>query len=103
MIRMLGMAAVAVGLDRGLTPSEVVSALATLVPAEKRGQVLQVGNITVINDCYNSNPRALDSMVEPYQFTVIDAGQPVAKIYRELQRSISRLQLSKVRARKVNR
>jgi dTMP kinase len=47
--------------------------------------------------------KALDSMVEPYQFTVIDAGQPVAKIYRELQRSISRLQLSKVRARKVNR
>jgi len=46
--------------------------------------------------------KALDSMVEPYQFTVIDAGQPVAKIYRELQRSISRLQLSKVRARKVN-
>src|SRR6478752_4829851 len=45
--------------------------------------------------------KALDTMVEPYEFTVIDAGQPVAKIYRELQRSISRLQLSKVRARKV--
>ena len=43
-------------------------------------------------------------MVEPYEFTVIDAGQPVAKIYRELQRSISRLQLSRVRApRKVKR
>src|SRR3954451_24584078 len=48
--------------------------------------------------------KALDSMVEPYEFTVIDAGQPVAKIYRELQRSISRLQLSRVRApRKVKR
>jgi UDP-N-acetylmuramoyl-tripeptide--D-alanyl-D-alanine ligase len=58
------LAAIAVGLDRGLTPSEAVAALATLSPADKRGQVLQLGNITVINDCYNSNPRALDSMVD---------------------------------------
>src|SRR3954454_20747104 len=47
--------------------------------------------------------KALDSMVEPYEFTVIDAGQPVAKIYRELQRRIARLQLSRVRARKGKR
>jgi UDP-N-acetylmuramoyl-tripeptide--D-alanyl-D-alanine ligase len=26
--------------------------------------VVQLGNITVINDCYNSNPRALEYMVE---------------------------------------
>jgi UDP-N-acetylmuramoyl-tripeptide--D-alanyl-D-alanine ligase len=58
------LAAVAVGLERGLKPSEAVGALATLVPAEKRGQVLQVGNITVINDCYNSNPKALEAMVD---------------------------------------
>src|ERR1700719_2293101 len=58
------LAAVAVGLERGLKPSEVVAALATLAPADKRGQVLQVGNITVINDCYNSNPKALDAMVD---------------------------------------
>ena len=58
------LAAVAVGLERGMKPSEAVAALATLVPAEKRGQVLQVGNITVINDCYNSNPKALEAMVD---------------------------------------
>jgi UDP-N-acetylmuramoyl-tripeptide--D-alanyl-D-alanine ligase len=58
------LAAVAVGLERGLTPAEAVRALATLVPADKRGQVLQVGNITVINDCYNSNPKALEAMVD---------------------------------------
>jgi UDP-N-acetylmuramoyl-tripeptide--D-alanyl-D-alanine ligase len=59
-----GLAAVAVGLERGLQFSEAVSALATLAPAEKRGQVLQLGNITVINDCYNSNPKALEAMVD---------------------------------------
>jgi UDP-N-acetylmuramoyl-tripeptide--D-alanyl-D-alanine ligase len=58
------LAAVAVGLERGLKPSEAVGALATLAPADKRGQVLQVGNITVINDCYNSNPKALEAMVD---------------------------------------
>ena len=58
------LAAVAVGLTRGLTPSETVDALATLAPPDKRGQVLQLGNITVINDCYNSNPTALHAMVD---------------------------------------
>ena len=58
------LAAVAVGLARGLNLSQAASALATLVPADKRGQVLQLGNITVINDCYNSNPKALNAMVD---------------------------------------
>src|SRR5271165_363902 len=40
------LAAVAVGLERGLKPSEAIAALSTLEPAEKRGQVLQMGNIT---------------------------------------------------------
>jgi UDP-N-acetylmuramoyl-tripeptide--D-alanyl-D-alanine ligase len=58
------LAAVAVGVARGLKPSEAVAALATLTPPDKRGQVLQLGNITVINDCYNSNPKALHAMVD---------------------------------------
>jgi UDP-N-acetylmuramoyl-tripeptide--D-alanyl-D-alanine ligase len=58
------LAAVAVGLERGLKPAEAVGALATLAPGDKRGQVLQMGNITVINDCYNSNPKALEAMVD---------------------------------------
>jgi UDP-N-acetylmuramoyl-tripeptide--D-alanyl-D-alanine ligase len=58
------LAAVASGLDRGLTLAESVAALATLAAADERGEVLQVGNITVINDCYNSNPRALEAMVD---------------------------------------
>jgi UDP-N-acetylmuramoyl-tripeptide--D-alanyl-D-alanine ligase len=58
------LAAVAVGVARGLKPSQAVAALATLAPPDKRGQVLQLGNITVINDCYNSNPKALQAMVD---------------------------------------
>jgi UDP-N-acetylmuramoyl-tripeptide--D-alanyl-D-alanine ligase len=74
------LAAVAVALQRGLTPSEAVAALASLTPADKRGQVVQLGNITVINDCYNSNPRALDSMVDalavmPAKRRIVVAGE----------------------------
>jgi UDP-N-acetylmuramoyl-tripeptide--D-alanyl-D-alanine ligase len=58
------LAAVAVGLARGMKLADAAAALATLVPADKRGQVLQLGNITIVNDCYNSNPRALSAMVD---------------------------------------
>jgi UDP-N-acetylmuramoyl-tripeptide--D-alanyl-D-alanine ligase len=58
------LAAVAVSVERGLLPSEAVVALQTITPADKRGQVVKLGNITVINDCYNSNPKALDAMVD---------------------------------------
>ena len=47
--------------------------------------------------------KALDSMVEPYEFTVIDATQPVERIFRELQRRMSRLRLGRVKARPVVR
>jgi len=44
--------------------------------------------------------KALDSMVERYDFTVIDASQPIDRIFRELQRQIRRLQLLRVRPRR---
>lgn len=62
------LAAVSVGLAQGMTLAESVAALATLKPADKRGEVLQLGNITVINDCYNSNPKALNAMIDALAF-----------------------------------
>lgn len=74
------LAAVATGMESGLSPSEATGALATLAPADKRGAVVQVGNITVINDCYNSNPTALDAMVDtlaamPAKRRIVVAGE----------------------------
>jgi len=74
------LAAVSVGVERGMKLVEAVGALATMAPAEKRGRVLQVGNITVINDCYNSNPKALKAMVDalagmPAKRRVVLAGE----------------------------
>jgi UDP-N-acetylmuramoyl-tripeptide--D-alanyl-D-alanine ligase len=58
------LAAVAVGIERGIRLSDAVEALSTLVPADKRGQVVQLGNVKVVDDCYNSNPTALAAMVD---------------------------------------
>jgi UDP-N-acetylmuramoyl-tripeptide--D-alanyl-D-alanine ligase len=58
------LAAVSVSIACGMKVPEAIAALATLKPADKRGEVLQLGNITVINDCYNSNPKALRAMVD---------------------------------------
>jgi len=74
------LAAVAVGLDRGIHLSEILAALASLVAADKRGQVAQLGNIRVINDCYNSNPKALEAMVDalaamPAKRRIVVAGE----------------------------
>jgi len=74
------LAAAAVGLERGLSLAEVARALVTLAPADKRGAVVQLGNITVINDCYNSNPTALNAMVDtlaamPAKRRIVIAGE----------------------------
>jgi UDP-N-acetylmuramoyl-tripeptide--D-alanyl-D-alanine ligase len=69
------LAAVAVARARGLALPEAVAALATLKPSDKRGQVLQLGNITVINDCYNSNPTALNAMIDA--LAAIKAGRRI--------------------------
>jgi UDP-N-acetylmuramoyl-tripeptide--D-alanyl-D-alanine ligase len=74
------LAAVAVGVERGIPLSDVIGALATLAPADKRGQVVQVGNIKVVNDCYNSNPKALEAMVDalaemPAKRRIVVAGE----------------------------
>ncbi len=74
------LAAVAVALEQGISPSDALAALATMSPVEKRGEILEIAGATVINDCYNSNPKALQSMVDalvamPAQRHVVVAGE----------------------------
>ena len=58
------LAAVATALECGLTLAEAAEALQLLLPADKRGQILELGGALVINDCYNCNPKALEAMVD---------------------------------------
>jgi UDP-N-acetylmuramoyl-tripeptide--D-alanyl-D-alanine ligase len=58
------LAAAAVALDRGMSSEEIAGALRMLRPADKRGEVVEISGATVLNDCYNSNPKALNAMVD---------------------------------------
>jgi UDP-N-acetylmuramoyl-tripeptide--D-alanyl-D-alanine ligase len=58
------LAAAAVAMEHGITPGEIAAALPSLQPADKRGQVLRFGNITVLYDCYNSSPTALKAAAD---------------------------------------
>jgi UDP-N-acetylmuramoyl-tripeptide--D-alanyl-D-alanine ligase len=74
------LAASAVALESGISPSEVAIALSTLQPASKRGQIVDVRGVTVVNDCYNSNPKALNFMVDalaslPARRRIVVAGE----------------------------
>jgi UDP-N-acetylmuramoyl-tripeptide--D-alanyl-D-alanine ligase len=74
------LAAVAVGLQYGVALKAAADSLASLSAGDKRGQVLEYAGATIINDCYNSNPKALDSMVRslaqmPAQRRIVVAGE----------------------------
>jgi UDP-N-acetylmuramoyl-tripeptide--D-alanyl-D-alanine ligase len=56
-------AAIAVGLEAGIPLAECAAALETLTAGPKRGEVRRIRGATVIDDCYNSNPEALRSMI----------------------------------------
>jgi len=74
------LAALAVALQEGVPVPDAVAALAKTAPPDKRGQVIRAKGITIINDCYNSNPKALDGMVDalaqlPAKRRIVVAGE----------------------------
>jgi UDP-N-acetylmuramoyl-tripeptide--D-alanyl-D-alanine ligase len=58
------LAAIAVGLQSGMTLAECATAVGELRAPEKRGVTIEWRGVTIVNDCYNSNPVALDAMVD---------------------------------------
>jgi UDP-N-acetylmuramoyl-tripeptide--D-alanyl-D-alanine ligase len=86
-LRMLGrhnvpnaLAAIAVGLRSGMGLGECAAAVSGLRAGDKRGEVLEWRGAKLINDCYNSNPRALDAMVDalvamPAERHIVVAGE----------------------------
>ena len=57
------MAGLAVALEAGVDLDAAIAALAGLTAGDRRGQVIEVEGATILNDCYNSNPEALRSMI----------------------------------------
>src|SRR6202158_1504535 len=93
--------AAAVALEHAIIPSEIAAALPSLEAADKRGQVVQVGSVTVLYDCYNSSPKALMAAVDtlaamPARRRIVVAGEMLElgssgeKLHRECGRYIAR-------------
>ena len=58
------MAGLAVALEAGVPLDAALAALASLTAGDKRGEVLELGGASILNDSYNSNPEALRSMIK---------------------------------------
>jgi UDP-N-acetylmuramoyl-tripeptide--D-alanyl-D-alanine ligase len=74
------LAAIAVGLRSEISLGDSAAALGEMRAGYKRGEVIAWRGATLIDDCYNSNPRALDAMVDalmtmPAERHVVVAGE----------------------------
>lgn len=74
------LSAIAVGLRSGMSLSKCAAAVSEMQASDKRGEIVQWRGATLINDCYNSNPRALDAMVDalvaiPAERHIVVAGE----------------------------
>ena len=94
------LAAVAVGLHYDVPVRLAVDALSTLQATDKRGEIVEIAGATVVNDCYNSNPKALDAMVDalakmPAKRRIVVAGEMLElgpdgeKLHRESGKHIA--------------
>jgi UDP-N-acetylmuramoyl-tripeptide--D-alanyl-D-alanine ligase len=57
------LAGLAVALEAGVEIEAAIGALETLTVGPNRGEAIEIAGATILNDCYNSNPEALRSMI----------------------------------------
>jgi len=97
----------AAALERGIKPSAVAQALSTIAPSDKRGQVLTIAGATIINDVYNSNPRALNAMIDTLAGTeakrriliageMLELGQTAEALHRECGQHASEKKIDRI-------
>ena len=77
-------AALAVAREAGVSNESAIAALESLTPGDRRGEVILLEGkwtgVTIINDSYNSNPEALQSMIRslsarPAERRILVAGE----------------------------
>lgn len=68
------LAAIATGLRAGMSLEQCATAVEGLRTGDKRGEVVEWRGAKVVNDSYNSNPRALDAMVSVLMTTSLQPG-----------------------------
>ena len=61
---MNGLAATAVAFELGLTVEEIKSGLKRATTIAGRNNLIEVGGVTIIDDCYNANPVSMKASIE---------------------------------------
>jgi UDP-N-acetylmuramoyl-tripeptide--D-alanyl-D-alanine ligase len=102
-------AAIAVGTTHEVSYEQIREALAEMKPEKMRGQVVKFREgFAVIDDCYNSNPRALSEMIrfvgrlQGYQRKILVAGEMLElgpegpELHRECGREAAKAGLASV-------
>ena len=58
------LAATAIAQQYGLTTEEIRSGIASVLPVGGRSNIVECGNITIIDDCYNANPVSMKAALD---------------------------------------
>lgn len=58
------MAAIAVGLELGVSPENIQAALSHFHNLSGRQETFKVGDVTIIKDCYNAGPESMDAALK---------------------------------------
>ena len=58
------LAAAAVGMELGLTYGEISAGTAGYTPVGRRARLIRTGGITIVDDCYNSNPDSAELAID---------------------------------------
>ncbi len=58
------LAAIAAGLEARLAPPDIIRGIAEFIPGEMRMNIINRGNIKIINDAYNANPQSVKAALK---------------------------------------
>lgn len=58
------LSAFAAGVECGAEPDKIAAAFADYVPSGMRGRIVRHGGVTVVEDCYNSNPDSAEASLK---------------------------------------
>lgn len=58
------LAAAAVGLTLGLTPEQIREGIEAYEPVDGHGHIMEIGSLTVMDDCYNANPVSVRAAID---------------------------------------